>query len=443
MLTDTPSALPVGELNRRVRLSLEREFPLLWVAGEVSNLTRASSGHLYFSLKDENAQARCVMFRSRSQAIPWKLENGQQVEVRALVSLYEARGEFQLAVEGIRRAGLGRLFEAYARLKQALEAENLFALERKKRIPRFPSAIGIVSSPQAAALRDVLTAVARRAGHLPMILYPTSVQGDGAAESIASAIATAGSRAECGVLLIVRGGGSIEDLWAFNDEVVARAIATCPLPTICGIGHESDTTIADLVADLRAATPTAAAEIATQGWQEASDKVNNLAKAVRRIAELRLANAHQTVDHFSLRLIHPSQRLRMAVDRLTLLASRMHSSLSDLLGKRRVLLSKCEVALHRRTPRTEPCRSQVALWSQRLESGLRRQQTRRLAILEQAAGALHHLNPSAILARGFAVVRDQNGQVISNATDLALGQHVNLHLASGEADAEVIATRPA
>jgi exodeoxyribonuclease VII large subunit len=195
-MSEGNAVIPVGELNKRARQLLEREFPLQWVAGEISNLARATSGHMYFSLKDELAQVRCVMFRSRAQALPWRLENGQQVEVRALVSLYEARGEFQLSVEGMRRGGLGRLFEAFARLREQLGTDGLFAAERKKVLPRYPRAIGIVSSPQAAALRDVIAAIGRRAPHLPMVLYPTAVQGDGAATNIAMALQAAAMRKE-------------------------------------------------------------------------------------------------------------------------------------------------------------------------------------------------------------------------------------------------------
>jgi len=311
-MLDPSTVVSISELNRLARQSLEREFPLLWVAGEISNLARAASGHVYFSLKDENAQARCVVFRSRAQSIAWRLENGQQVEARALVSLYEARGDFQLNVETLRRAGLGRLFEAFARLKARLEADGLFAAERKRSLPRFPVRIGIISSPAGAALRDVLVALKRRAPHLTAILYPTLVQGDRAAENIAKMIAAADQRKECDLLLIVRGGGSIEDLWAFNEELVARAIVASPLPIISGVGHETDTTIADYVADLRAATPTAAAELATQGWHEAADEIADLGTAMNQAMQYRIARQRQDLDHLALRLIHPATRLAHA-----------------------------------------------------------------------------------------------------------------------------------
>lgn len=442
MATRSDTVVQVGDLVHQVRLSLEREFPLQWVAGEVSNLTRASSGHLYFSLKDEAAQVRCVMFRSRAQGIPWRLENGQQVEIRALVSMYEARGEFQLAVENMRRAGLGRLFEAFARLRERLDAEGLFAEDRKREIPRFPRAIGIVSSPKAAALRDVIVTIRRRAPHLPIVLYPSAVQGEGAAASLAGAIGTAAARRECDLLLVVRGGGSIEDLWSFNEEVVARALAACPLPTICGVGHETDVTIADFVADMRAATPTAAAEFATQGWQAAAGEISKFDKALVRAAEFRFATAQQALDRLTLQLVHPATRLAMAAKSLELLASHLGASMLEFLGERQVRVSRIALALHRRAPRIGASSSAVASLAQRLQTSLRRQQASRLEAIARIGGALGHLNPESVLARGFAMVRDADGTVIASAAVMTKGKTINLRLADGEVDASVLAMRP-
>lgn len=441
-MSEANAVIPVGELNKRARQILEREFPLQWVDGEISNLTRATSGHLYFSLKDELAQVRCVMFRSRAQALPWRIDNGQQVEVRALVSLYEARGEFQLSVEGMRRSGLGRLFETFARLKDQLGTDGLFAAERKKALPRYPRAIGIVSSPQAAALRDVVAAIGRRAPHLPLVLYPTTVQGDGAATSIAMALQAAAMRKETDLILLVRGGGSIEDLWAFNEEVVARALATCSLPTVSGIGHESDVTIADYVVDLRAATPTAAAELVTQGWFEAAAEIASLYTALGRAAEYRLASAQQGLDMLAPRLIHPAMRLRIAAGSLNLLESKMKASVAYLVGRRQAQLNQSALSLYRGMPRTVSQTSRISLLSQRLDASLRRMQANRLGTIERISGALSHLNPEAILARGFAIVRDENGHLISDINGLTMGQYLNLRMASGDIDAGVLAIRP-
>src|SRR5689334_15776757 len=227
----------VAELNRIARELLERNLPLMWVAGEISNFKRYDSGHCYFTLKDAQAQVDCVMFRGRAQALGWQPQDGVKVEVRALASIYEARGKFQLNVEAMRRGGLGALYEAFERLKAKLEKEGLFDRARKRPVPRFPRAVGVVTSLRAAALRDVLTTLRKRMPRLPVVVYPAPVQGAGASERIAAAIAIAGARADCGVLIVCRGGGSIEDLWAFNEEAVARAILACPIPVITGIGH--------------------------------------------------------------------------------------------------------------------------------------------------------------------------------------------------------------
>lgn len=436
------TVVSISELNRLARQSLEREFPLLWVAGEISNLTRAASGHVYFSLKDESAQARCVMFRSRAQSVSWRLENGQQVEARALVSIYEPRGEFQLNIEALRRAGLGRLFEAFALLKARLEAEGLFAAQCKRPLPRFASRIGIISSPRAAGLHDVLVAIRRRAPHLGVILYPTRVQGESAAEDIAKAIGVANQRRECALLLIVRGGGSLEDLWAFNEEIVARAIAASALPTISGIGHETDSTIADFVADVRAATPTAAAELATQGWYKVRSMIAVLGTALGRVMEHRVAREQQRLDHLSLRLIHPATRLAQTRNRLARLGTALDAALAGRLRGHRDRLRRAAHDLERSAPRTEQRMGRLALLAQRLDAGIRRQQLKRLGALDRIAGALAHLNPEATLARGFSIIRDAGGGLVTDASSLHYGQTVSLHLARGEVLASILASTP-
>src|SRR5262249_21863748 len=260
LFSPVPQIISVAELNRIARELLEQRLPLMWVAGELSNCKRYESGHCYFTLKDANAQVDCVMFRNRAQLLGWQPQDGMQVEVRASPTLYEARGKFQLTVETMRRSGRGALYEAFARLKLKLEREGLFDPARRRPLPRFARVVGIVTSPRAAALRDVLTTLERRMPGLQVVVYPTPVQGGTAARSVAAGIATASTRAECDVLILCRGGGSIEDLWAFNEEVVARAIVASAIPVVTGIGHETDFTIADFAADFRAPTPTGAAE---------------------------------------------------------------------------------------------------------------------------------------------------------------------------------------
>jgi exodeoxyribonuclease VII large subunit len=406
--------LTVSELNRQARRLLEQQFPLLWVAGEISNLVRAASGHVYFSLKDEEAQVRCAMFRSRAQLVPWKLENGQQVEVQALATLYEARGEFQLNVEGMRRAGIGRLYELFVKLREKLAKEGLFAAERKREIPRYPRRIGIVTSPQAAALRDVIVACKRRAPHVELLIYPTLVQGAEAPAAIVAALDAAAARDECDVLLLVRGGGSLEDLWAFNDEAVVRRLAVFPQPTLSGVGHETDTTIVDYVADRRAATPTAAAEFATAGWHAAAIELAGLAVGLRRAMQTQLEARMQALDRLALRLIHPAQRLAAVRQRLELLSHRLQH------------------AMHTRIDRLAP-----EGLGQRLRQALERQLARRGDRLARCAGALPALSPLATLQRGYSIVRGPDGSIIRDARQVAAGDALDLQFAAGSATATV------
>jgi exodeoxyribonuclease VII large subunit len=410
----TFEVLSVSDLNREARRLLEQQFPLLWVGGEVSNLVRAASGHVYFSLKDSTAQVRCAMFRSRAQLLPWKIENGQQVEVQALVTLYEARGEFQLNVEGMRRAGIGRLYELFLQLREKLATEGLFAAERKRTLPRYPRRIGIVTSPQAAALRDVMAALRRRAPHVELLIYPTLVQGAEAPAAIVSALGAVFARKECDVLLLVRGGGSIEDLWAFNDEAVARAIAAAPLPTITGIGHETDTTIVDYVADCRAATPTAAAELASAGWFEAASELDELTNTMARAIERLLALRMQALDRLALRLVHPAQRLAASRQRLELLARRL------------------PVALQRQLERESA--NQLG---HRLQTAMARQLSRQRDRLARCAGSLAALSPMATLERGYSIVRSADGTIVRDAATVKAGDRLALQFASGRAIATV------
>jgi exodeoxyribonuclease VII large subunit len=301
--------LTVSELNRLAREVLEMSFPLFWVSGEVSNFTRAASGHWYFSLKDSGAQVRCVMFKGRNSYVDFMPREGDKIEARCTVTLYEARGDFQLTVEFVQKAGLGALFEAYEKLKLKLQTEGLFDAAAKQAIPKYPNTVGIVTSPDAAALRDVLTTLKRRNSNIGVIIYPTPVQGKGAAETIAKAINTANSRNEVDTLIICRGGGSLEDLWQFNEEVVARAIFNCAIPTISGVGHETDFTICDFVADVRAATPTAAAELACIDKAHLQEQIKQIKSRLERRMDACLQAYAQKLDFLARRLISPLQQL--------------------------------------------------------------------------------------------------------------------------------------
>ena len=403
--------LTVSELNRRVRALLENQFEVLWVSGELSNVKYAASGHWYFCLKDSSAQIDCAMFRTRAQFLDFRPENGQQVEVRARVTLYEPRGSYQLVVEELRKAGLGALFEAFERLKTKLAAEGLFEAARKRPLPAFPRAIGIVTSPQAAALRDMLTTLARRACMTPVVIYPAQVQGEGAGAQIARAIATANARAECDVLVVGRGGGSLEDLWAFNEEVVARAIASSAIPVVSGVGHETDFTIADFVADLRAPTPTAAAAAASADRLALCEALAATRRRLGRDLRRALETRAQRLDSLARRLLTPSQRLARDRSRTAELARRIARALPDFALARRDL----------------------GRFATRLAGAGTRAFDDRARRLGAARTALGHLDPTQVLARGYSIVRDAEGQVRRSSRGLASGQALDVTFSEGGA----------
>jgi exodeoxyribonuclease VII large subunit len=386
--------LSVAELLRSVRDLVERRVPLTWVRGELSNLSRAPSGHWYFTLKDRAAQVECVMFRSRAGLLDWEPREGMQVEVRALATLYEPRGRFQLTVDAMRRAGLGPLFERFLRLKEKLSAEGLFDERLKRALPTHPRRIGVVTSLAAAALRDVLTTLARRNAAIEVIVYPVPVQGDGAAERIAAMLARASRRAECDVLLLVRGGGSIEDLWQFNEESVARAIRASRIPVVVGVGHETDFTIADFAADRRAPTPTAAAELASPPRAELVARVAGNVRALHKEMERKLRYAAQALDACARRLVHPAERLRSYQQQVTQLQARLAFAFSH--------------KVHR-------CHAHLA----------------------QLQATLGSLDPTAVLARGYSITYNAAGGVVRSAATVKPGERITTRLAKGTIESEV------
>ena len=443
MLTDPPSSAPdilsVSQLNQAVSRMLERSFPLAWVAGEISNFTRAASGHWYFTLKDSGAQVRAVMFRGRAQYADFNPREGDKVEVRALVTLYAPRGDFQLNVEAIRRAGVGNLYEAFLQRKQKLADEGLFDPERKRALPFFPTTIGIVTSPQAAALRDILTTLRRRAPHIAIILYPTAVQGEGSAEKIAAAIAAASSRAECDVLLVCRGGGSMEDLWSFNDEGVARAIVACSMPVVVGVGHETDFTIADFVADLRAPTPTAAAELAATAradWIDALEQhTHHLSDALRRT----LDRHAQTLDWLARRLQSPAAAIRHQKLQLHTHHQRLLQATLTPLTVARFKLEHLQQRLHSRLPDTRLQRRHLNEQGRRLGAAFTAQSLLRRQSLAALQAQLDLLAPQRTLERGYAILQDQAGQIVRRPDELQASQRLRLTLAEGRAEIDVAA----
>lgn len=430
-------AIPISELNHRVRVLLENSFSALWVRAEISNLTQHASGHWYFSLKDEKAQVRCVMFRHRNQYLDFAPKEGMQVEARVLVSLYEPRGDFQLNVETLRPAGMGVLYEAFAKLKIKLEAEGLFDPTRKRALPGFAQQIGVITSPQAAALRDVLTTLKRRMPGISVVLYPTPVQGKGAHQRIAQAIKLANQRDECQVLILCRGGGSIEDLWEFNEEGLARAIVASRIPIICAVGHETDFTIADFAADQRAATPTAAAELASPNRVDLAQRLQNLRQRMARHSTRTLENRMQLLDHLAKRLAHPGQRLQHQGQHLAHLRQRLHNATQHRLAG----FGWGTTQLSERLANAQPNLAPRAQSCAHLASRLTRAMQQRLNLVRQQQVHLRenllHLNPQAILQRGYSITRDAQGQVVRDSAALAVGDTVELAFATGGASARI------
>ena len=441
-LTSSPaSVLSVSALNRRARELLESGFPLTWVAGEISNLTYAASGHVYFSLKDAGAQVRCTLWRSKAQLLGWRLENGQQVEIRALVSLYEARGEFQLSVEAVRRAGQGDLFQRFVQLKARLESEGLFAAASKRPLPAYPRRIGIVTSLQAAALRDVLNTFRRRAPHIALTLYPTPVQGEGAGERIAAALGIAADDGN-DLVLLCRGGGSIEDLWAFNEECVARALRASPVPVICGVGHETDFTIADFAADVRAPTPTAAAELAAPERDALLDRLDRLGEQLRRRANRYLQDASQQVDWLAGRLRHPASRLADRRETLERLAEHLQKSFAQHLQSRHHRLQLDGQRLLAARPQTGSAAQALATLGLRLTHAGRDRLKRSEHRLETLSAGLRQLDPHAVLGRGYAFARQADGKIVRDAAQLSPGEPLQLAFGRGHARTTVEEINP-
>ncbi len=436
-----PPVLPVSLLVGSARLLIERHLGLAWISGEISGFTRAASGHCYFMLKDDQAQVRCVLFRHKAQLLDVVLSDGSAVEVRATPTIYEARGEFQLNVETVRVAGLGALYERFARLKARLEAAGWFAAERKRALPAFPLALGIVTSLQAAALRDVLTTLGRRFPGLPIILYPAPVQGAGAADEIAAAIAAANAHAEVDVLIVCRGGGSIEDLWAFNEEVLARAVFESRIPIISGVGHETDFTICDFVADARAPTPTAAAALAVPDRaalrRQAQAVFARWQHALARALELRM----QRIDLVSRRLIHPAARIERQRADIAALGERLTRSAAQAQDSRQRQLAGHAAAIARLLKAPPPARAELDRRRERWQRAAAERVAATARRIDACAQSLRHLNPLGVLDRGYSIVTDETGAVVQDAARLAVGDTLKLRFAHGEADSKVTRTR--
>ncbi len=434
--------LSVSSLNREARMLVEGGLGTVWVEGEISNLSRPSSGHMYWSLKDAQAQVRCAMFRMANRALTFELANGRQVLVRARASVYEARGEYQLIVDYVEEAGEGVLRRRFEELKRKLAAEGLFETTRKRPLPLLPRRIGVVTSPTGAALRDVLIALRRRFPATAVLIYPTPVQGAAAAEEIVAMLELAGRRADCDVLILTRGGGSLEDLWSFNEEIVARAIAASPLPVIVGVGHEIDFTIADFVADLRAPTPSQAAELAVPDQREWHERFVRLEQRLAQAAQRALAQEVRQVDTLSHRLsrCHPGVQLREREQRLDELEGRLRHALERRISAGKIRLARLATGIAHANPahRLAAVRER---WRTAL-GDLRRALLRRLEQSQQrlklADRALTSLSPLATLERGYAIVTAADGAVLTSSSKAAPGAAIGVRLAHGALTATVV-----
>jgi len=390
--------LSVGDLNRAIAQSLEDRFDTVWVSGEISNFKAYDSGHWYFSLKDEEGQIRCVMFRGRNGQVGFMPQSGDLVEVSASLGMYVPRGDIQLTIQTLRRAGMGGLYEAFLKLKAKLAKEGLFDEDRKRAIPTHPRSIGIITSPQAAALKDVLSTLARRAPHIPIVIYPTLVQGSDAPAGIIAALKAAAKEQAVDVILLVRGGGSIEDLWAFNDEQLAYAIASSPIPVVSGVGHETDFTIADFVSDLRAPTPTGAAELAAPRRDQMLQELDAIMQALLQRINQRVEREAQTLDQLALRLSHA-------------------------------------------LPNPDRMREQIASWQQRLNQAwsVRMENWKRNQTHYQSQ--LEMLNPQRTLERGYAVILKKEKELlraVRNPNELSVKTSYQVRLAEGQVEIELI-----
>ncbi|WP_456380638.1 exodeoxyribonuclease VII large subunit [Thiolapillus sp.] len=426
----------VSRLNGEIRAVLEGSFPLLWVEGEISNLATPRSGHSYFSLKDSHAQVRCALFRHKRQLLRFQPKDGDKVLIRARISLYEARGDFQLIVEHMEPVGEGALQRAFEELKARLDQEGLFDARRKKELPAFPRCIGVVTSPTGAALRDILQILQRRFPALPVIIYPTLVQGEQAAEEIIHTLKLADQRGDCDLLILARGGGSLEDLWAFNDEGLARTIASLDTPIISAVGHEVDFTIADFVADRRAPTPSAAAELATQNQEQLLARLQELQQRLGRAIKRRLQEHQQHLAHIShkLQILHPQRQLQQHQQLLDELGLQLERNMQRLLMQKK---QQCD-RLTARLQLLSPARQLVMLKErlthnqQQLLHGMRNLLSHKKLLFTGLTRELQTLSPLHTLARGYSITTDADtGKIITRSADTQLGQRIHTRLLEG------------
>ena len=432
----------VSQLNQSVRLMLENQLGAVWLTGEISNFSQPVSGHWYLSLKDENAQVRCAMFRMKNLRVSFRPTNGMQVLVRANVSLYEPRGDYQLIIESMHLAGEGLLMQQFEALKLKLAAEGLFAQHLKKNLPHFSKAVGIITSKTGAALQDILHILQRRDPSLKIIIYPTAVQGKDAATEIAQMIELANQRQEVDVLIVGRGGGSLEDLWCFNEEMVARAIFHSHLPVISAVGHETDVTIADFVADLRAPTPSAAAELVSRNQTELLQQLQYRRQRLEIALDRLFAEKQQKLKHLSLRLHnqHPQAQLRIQQQLITQLSHRLQQSLRHRWQKKAENLTALSMRLYKNPLplRIQQYEQQLAQLKVRLNSHMNLTLSLQQKQLAHLCGKLDSLSPLKVLARGYSITQNQQNFTIRSMKDVNVGEQIKTRLPDGDIISQVI-----
>ncbi|MCR4346573.1 MAG: exodeoxyribonuclease VII large subunit [Sulfuricaulis sp.] len=435
----TPSrdVYTVSRLNREAKVLLEGSFPPIWIEGEISNLSRPASGHVYFTLKDAQAQVRCAFFRQHQRLLGIILKDGLRILARARVSLYEGRGDYQIIIEYMEDAGEGALRRAFDALKQRLLQEGLFDVAHKKPLPGLPRRLGIITSPSGAVLHDILTTLRRRFPGIAVLLYPVAVQGENAAEKIADAIRIAGKREDCDALILARGGGSLEDLQAFNEEIVARAIYACPIPIVCGVGHETDFTIADMVADARAPTPTAAAEMLSPDQQVWLAQFARFEARLFTGVQGQLRSHQQHLDWLGARLVHPRNYIALLQQNLKTLVQRLYLAEKTILRQARSEMQTIIARLHHQSP--QPRLQALTLNHRhlyaRLTTGMKRCLELADSRMRQLMQSLHTLSPLATLERGYAIVqRPNNNAIVTDARKIKSGDRVQARLAHGQLD---------
>nr|WP_315543752.1 exodeoxyribonuclease VII large subunit [uncultured Aggregatibacter sp.] len=432
----------VSQLNQSVRLMLENQLGAVWLTGEISNFSQPVSGHWYLSLKDENAQVRCAMFRMKNLRVSFRPTNGMQVLVRANVSLYEPRGDYQLIIESMHLAGEGLLMQQFEALKLKLAAEGLFAQHLKKNLPHFSKAVGIITSKTGAALQDILHILQRRDPSLKIIIYPTAVQGKDAATEIAQMIELANQRQEVDVLIVGRGGGSLEDLWCFNEEMVARAIFHSHLPVISAVGHETDVTIADFVADVRAPTPSAAAELVSRNQTELLQQLQYRRQRLEIALDRLFAEKQQKLKHLSLRLHnqHPQAQLRIQQQLIMQLSHRLQQSLRHRWQKKAENLTALSMRLYKNPLplRLQQYEQQLAQLKVRLNSHMNLTLSLQQKQLAHLCGKLDSLSPLKVLARGYSITQNQQNLTIRSLKDVNVGEQIKTRLTDGNIISQVI-----